>query len=271
MADFPTEGSPPFINRKLSVAEWKPYVAGYDFGRLAPSRLVLHHTYKPDEPQWTGLNTMRGMQRFYAGKGWTAAPHIYTGPDGIWLATPMEDIGIHAGTGNSGRVNGELWYSIGLEMVGYFDRKRPSGPVWELSKAVMGGLSRRLGIPPRQLISFHRDYTNQKSCPGWAITKPWVFGEVEAWLAAQAENSAAPPVTTWMQVIDPCSSDPADNWAAVRQGPGASYPIALGGTARLYPGTIVEVDQVRPDGWSHLANDLGFVATTLLRPYEVSR
>lgn len=186
MADFPTEGTPPFINRKLSIAEWDSYVAGYNFGRLAPSRLVLHHTYVPTEAQWNGLSTMRGMQRFYAGKGWTAGPHMYCGPDGIWLATPMSQIGIHAGTGNGSLAKG--WYSIGLEMVGYFDKVLPAGAVWENAKAVMAGLAKRLGIPPRQLISFHRDYTNQKSCPGWAVTKEWVWGEVEAYM-----NNVAPP------------------------------------------------------------------------------
>ena len=60
---------------------------------------------------------------------------------------------------------------------------RPSGAVWEDTKAVLGGLSKRLGIAPRQLISFHRDYTNLKSCPGWAVTKDWVSGEIDAWLA----------------------------------------------------------------------------------------
>ena len=187
MPDFPTEGSPPFINRMLTIAEWRDYVANYDFGRLAPSRLVLHHTYRPDETMWRGLTTMRGIQKFYAGKGWTAGPHIFTGPDGIWLATPMAQIGIHAGTGNGSLAQG--WYSIGLEMVGYFDRVLPSGKVWEHSVAVMGELSRRLKIPPRQLISFHRDYTNQKSCPGWAVTKEWVWSQVEAYL-----NNAAPPL-----------------------------------------------------------------------------
>ncbi|OAN44251.1 N-acetylmuramoyl-L-alanine amidase [Chloroflexus islandicus] len=186
MPDFPTEGSPPFINRMLTIAEWREYVAKYDFGRLAPSRLVLHHTYRPDETTWRGLTTMRGIQKFYAGKGWTAGPHIFTGPDGIWLATPMSQIGIHAGTGNGSLAQG--WYSIGLEMVGYFDKVLPSGKVWEHSVAVMGELSRRLKIPPRQLISFHRDYTNQKSCPGWAVTKEWVWSQVEAYL-----NNAAPP------------------------------------------------------------------------------
>ncbi|NTW03191.1 MAG: N-acetylmuramoyl-L-alanine amidase, partial [Oscillochloris sp.] len=188
MADFPTEGRPPFINKKLTVAEWRSYVASYNFGRLAPARLVLHHTYKPNESEWKGLVSMRSMQRFYGDKGWTAGPHIYAGPDGIWLATPMSEIGIHANTGNGSLIQG--WYSIGLEMVGYFDTKLPTGVVWEHAKEVMAGLSTRLKIAPKQLISFHRDYNKQKSCPGWAVTKNWVWGEVEAKI-----KNVSPPAT----------------------------------------------------------------------------
>lgn len=193
MPDFPTTGSPPFINRMLSVADWLNYVANYDFGPIAPTRVVLHHTWSPTVEQWAGLRSLQGIQRYYAGLGWTAGPHLFVGPDGIWLATPMSQIGIHAGVGNSGTVNGRLWYSIGLEMVGDYDRARPSGALWENVKAVLGGLSRRLNIAPQQLISFHRDYTNQKSCPGWAVTKEWVFGEVAAWLAGQQPPPAPPP------------------------------------------------------------------------------
>ncbi len=105
----------------------------------------------------------------------------------------MKDVGIHAGTGNSGVTNRRFWYSIGCELAGAYDYTRPSGAVWEAAKAVMGGLSRRLGIAPRQLIAFHRDYTNQKSCPGWAITRDWVFGEVEAWLANRPPPPPPPP------------------------------------------------------------------------------
>jgi hypothetical protein len=184
---------PPMIGRRLSIAEWLSYVASYQFGAVAPSRLVLHHTFVPTVDQWAGLRSMQGMQRYYGGKGWTAAPHVYAAPDGIWLFTPMKDVGIHAGTGNSGVINGKFWYSIGLEMVGNYDGVRPSGAVWENAKAVMGGISKRLGIAPRQLISFHRDYTNQKSCPGWAVTKDWVFGEVDAWLANRTPPPPPPP------------------------------------------------------------------------------
>lgn len=187
MADYVATGNPPFINVKLSLPEWNTYVANYDFGPVPPSRVVLHHTWRPTVAQWKGLTSMKGMQAYYAGLGWTAAPHIYAGPDGIWLATPMREVGIHAGTGNSGVWDGKWSYSIGLEMVGDYDTQRPSGAVWEHAKAVMGGLARRLGIAPRKLIFFHRDFS-AKSCPGWAVTKEWVWGEVEAWM-----NNVAPP------------------------------------------------------------------------------
>jgi hypothetical protein len=180
-----TTGMPPMIGRCLTIPQWLDYVARYQFGQLTPSKVVLHHTWRPTVQQWRGLASMQGMQRYYAGKGWTSAPHIYVAPDGIWLFTPMKDIGIHAGPGNGSLKAG--WYSIGVEMVGDYDRERPSGAVWEGTKAVLGGLSRRLGIAPATLIAFHRDYS-KKSCPGWAVTKEWVIGEINAWL-----NNVAPP------------------------------------------------------------------------------
>lgn len=185
MAPDVTSGSPPMIGRMLSIAEWQTYVAGYQFDAMTPTLAVLHHTWRPSIQQWQGLASMRGMQKFYAGKGWGSAPHIYVGPDGIWLFTPMKDIGIHAGNGNGSRRQG--WYSIGIEMVGDYDLARPTGAVWEATKAVLGGLSRRLNIPIEKLLAFHRDYS-PKSCPGWAVTKEWVIGEVNAWL-----KGAAPP------------------------------------------------------------------------------
>lgn len=180
------------IGRRLSINEWLAYITAYPLPASC-TRLVLHHTYIPTQAQWQGITTLRGIQRFYAGKGWTAAPHLFVAPDGIWLFTPLNRVGIHAGTGNSGYSSGVFWYSIGVEMVGNFDGSRPSGAVWEGAKAVMGGVSRRNRVVPRQLISIHRDYTNQKSCPGWSVTKDWIWGEVDAWLAGRPAPTPPPP------------------------------------------------------------------------------
>ncbi|MCG8352446.1 MAG: N-acetylmuramoyl-L-alanine amidase, partial [Chloroflexales bacterium] len=129
-----TTGTPPMIGRVLDIPSWLRYVHEYDFGPLAPALVVLHHTYKPTADAWRGLDTMQAMQTFYRGKGWNAAPHIYCAPDGIWLFTPMSQIGIHAGTGNGSLRTG--WYSIGVEMVGSFDQRQPAGAVWDYAKAV---------------------------------------------------------------------------------------------------------------------------------------
>lgn len=234
-ADFPTEGSPPFINRRLSLAEWRAYCAGYDFGSILPTRVVLHHTYIPTQAQWRGLSSMRAMQGYYAGKGWTAAPHIYVGPDGIWLATPLSRVGIHAGIGNGSVKQG--WYSIGLEMVGDFDAALPSGPVWEGALAVMAALSDRLAIPPRQLISLHRDYTTAKSCPGRAVTREWVYAAVEAALAP----AAAPSSRTYR----------TRHVTPVHEAPDVAAPIAWGGTCVLPAGLLYDLTATADPAWLH--------------------
>lgn len=181
--DFSAAGTPPMIGKMLSINEWLRYVADYAFTSLQPTKVVLHHTWRPTVAQWRGLRSMQGMQQYYAGKGWTSAPHIYVGPDGIWLFTPMSQIGIHANMGNGSLMAG--WYSIGVEMVGDYDHVRPSGFIWEATKAVIGGVSQRLNSAPHQLLSFHREYTQTKSCPGWAVTKDWVGAEVDRWLTTQ--------------------------------------------------------------------------------------
>lgn len=188
--DIPT-GSPPMIGKMLTDAEWLDYLANYDFGSLPPDRVVLHHTWSPTLESWRGQATMKGMQTYYRGKGWRAAPHIYVAPEGIWLFSPMSEVGIHAGLGNANiefqktwQFKDLRWYSIGVEMVGAYDAVRPSGGVWDHTKGVVGSLLRRFEKTPEQALSFHRDYTNTKSCPGWAVQKPWVFSEMNAWLAA---------------------------------------------------------------------------------------
>jgi N-acetylmuramoyl-L-alanine amidase len=48
--------------------------------------------------------------------------------------------------------------------------------------------------------------------------------------------------------------------AAVHQGPGLNFPIALNGTAFLPSGAVVEIDEVKPEwgGIGHMKNGLGF-------------
>jgi hypothetical protein len=179
VVDYELSGTPPMHGVKLSSTQWLEYIASYQFGPVLPTQVVLHHTWRPTVAQWQGATSMRGMQRYFAGLGWTAAPHVFAAPDGIWLFTPLREVGVHAGTGNGSFSKG--WYTIGLEMVGDYDNARPSGAVWEHTLAILGGLSLRLNTPPAKLLKFHRDFST-KTCPGKAVTPAWVIGELEAWL-----------------------------------------------------------------------------------------
>lgn len=240
------------IGKRLTTEQWLDYLAHYRFGKVAPDRLVLHHTVVPNEKTWRGLQTMRGMQTFYAGKGWRAAPHVYTAADGIWLFMPLDQVGIHANSGNAGYGKGGqlLWYSIGVEMVGFFDRERPAGAVWEHTKVVLGSLSQKFGRSPDECISFHRQYNKQKSCPGWAVTKPWVVAETEGWRASQGQ----PALPAWEVEVT------AIPHLRIRQGRGTQFAVA----GQLPYGARVWVDD-DTDGWLHLADGWGFVAKSFTR------
>ena len=163
------------VNKKLSIKEFEKYVAKKDFGTLPPTFLVIHHTYRPTVKTWNGSRTIQGLKTFYEAKGWSAGPHLFIAEDGIWLFTDMYDVGIHAGTGNGTLKSG---YSIGIEVVGNYDNKVWSGKTKENTLAVVKALQGRLNITKEE-IHFHRDYS-AKSCPGHAITKKWLFNQLNA-------------------------------------------------------------------------------------------
>lgn len=243
----------------MSIPEWLAYARFYDFGTIPPDRMVLHHTWKPTIASWRGFSTMHGMRRFYEGKGWSAGPHIYVAPDGIWLFTPMNEVGIHAGWGNANKeflqsgyrdFRRLRWYSIGIEMVGNYERERPCGVIWDGSRAVMAALAMRFDRPIEDCISFHRDHTRSKTCPGSAVHHEWVYAEVAEWMQTMR--------------MAPMLSYYAKDGAKIHQGPATHYPVA----GSLEPGAIGVVDALvhgqwfnesKSGLWVHLASGLGFV------------
>jgi hypothetical protein len=162
------------IGKCLSLEEFKKYVKEKDFGSLPPTFMVLHHTWKPTKADWQGEKTLLGIKRYYEGKGWNAGPHLFIAEDGIWLFTDMYDVGIHAGVGNGSLKTG---YSIGIEVVGNYDGEKWSGETKKNALGAVVALQKKLGIDESKIM-FHRDFS-KKSCPGWAITKNWVFSEIK--------------------------------------------------------------------------------------------
>lgn len=163
------------INRKLSLKEFETYVSTYNFGLLKPNKLVVHHTWRPTKAQWKGEKSMLGLESYYEKLGWRTGPHLFVAEDGIWLFSPMNTMGTHAGVGNAN--------SIGIEIVGDYDAQKWEGETKKNAIGVIKVLSKHLDIN-NEMIKFHNDYST-KSCPGHAITKEWLFNEL-------AEDSTVP-------------------------------------------------------------------------------
>jgi hypothetical protein len=191
-----------YIGKALTRAEFARYIADYDFGPILPSYVVYHHTAIPSTlaARWPGagavwdageaglneaqikakrLRQLEQIRDFYAkDKGWDRGPHIFVDDKWIYLFTPMAEIGIHAGTGNSTHIIGRLVYSIGIEVVGYYEKvvwpeavRRNAGFVAAALQRRLGTFELRAGAQWHDLTS-HRQY-GKPSCPGAAITEKY--------------------------------------------------------------------------------------------------
>lgn len=171
--------------RVMTAGDFVRYVETIEFAQPLPTRIFLHHTWRPTPETWRGHETMLAMKAYYERQqwrdsdgrlheGWTAGPHIFVAPDGIWLFSDLA----HDGVG----VYGHNYRTRHIEMVGNYDGEPPSGTILSDTVAVIGALSERLGLRASEL-GFHRDFSN-KSCPGWAVTKAWLIPQVERWIDA---------------------------------------------------------------------------------------
>ncbi|MBU0577190.1 peptidoglycan recognition protein family protein [Patescibacteria group bacterium] len=156
------------INRKLGLHEFEDYIRSYNFGTEPANKLVIHHTWRPTKEQWQGQASINGLKGYYERKGWSAGPHLFIAEDGIWLFSPMRKDGIHAGSLNH--------RTIGIEIVGDYDDNKWDGKTKYNALGAIKALMFYLHLENRDVL-FHRD-ASPKSCPGWAITKEWLFEEL---------------------------------------------------------------------------------------------
>lgn len=168
--------------RGMTPQEFEDHVSLMKFP-LMPTKLFLHHTWKPTPDTWRGMKTILAMKSYYEvqvwtdnegrqHEGWTAGPHIFVAPDGIWLFSDLRLDGVGVSNHN--------YRSRHIEMVGDYDKAPPDGEVLHLTLVAAREMLKRMGQVPEQLL-FHRDYST-KTCPGRAVTKEWVVARLkEVW------------------------------------------------------------------------------------------
>ncbi|MCG8353460.1 MAG: N-acetylmuramoyl-L-alanine amidase [Chloroflexales bacterium] len=185
-----------YIGKGFIADEFTTYVQSYNFGPKPPTFIVLHHTSLPDtkharlrHASWDSgeeklsnaqiyakrQKQLNGIWNYYRRQlGWDRGPHLFIDERWIWLFTPMYYQGIHAAEGNGTTYN----YSIGIEVVGHYDRVTWPPQIEALVGHAVAVLKRQLGsfeLKHQRFaggVSSHRDY-NKPSCPGAAITEEY--------------------------------------------------------------------------------------------------
>lgn len=211
-----------YLGQGLTADEFSAYVERYDFGTIPPDYVVLHHTANPCTlyarypagSVWDGdegglseaqikqrrLGKLTAIKEYYRTNPnylWDRGPHLFIDDRYVWLFTPMRHVGIHAAQGNSYTRDGRLHYSIGIEVIGYYENVQWPTPVAQLVGHVVAVLKRRLGTFELRAqrfaggVSSHRDY-NKPQCPGRAISEDFYIRVLnEGW---QRLTSPAAPV-----------------------------------------------------------------------------
>jgi hypothetical protein len=187
-----------YIGAGKSLDAFRLYVTSYPFGSVPPDYVVLHHTAIPSAT-WARFPTgavwdaneagltdqaiydkrkgqLDKLRDYYRDtKQWPKGPHLFVDDRWIWLFTPMYDVGIHAAQGNSYRDSGQrLHYSIGIEVIGYYEHVHWPPAVAALVAGAVAALRSRLRTfeyidkPWAGGVGAHRMY-NKPQCPGAAI------------------------------------------------------------------------------------------------------
>ncbi len=156
------------INKCLSLKELEGYLDNKSVKRKI-DKIILHHTSDSLYNWKKGNDSCLLYKKSYEKKGWTSGPHFFIAPEGIWLFIDINIQGQHANEGNNG--------SIGIEMVGNYDRKLPNDKIWKQTKKLINILLEKFNLQKKD-IHLHREYNKEKTCPGKMITKKWLFSQL---------------------------------------------------------------------------------------------
>jgi hypothetical protein len=195
--------------RQLTLAQFAAELASFPFTRRV-KEVHMHHTWKPRKSDFTGRATIDGMWRHHTRvNGWSdIAQHLSIDPNGMvwtgrdWNRTPASATGHSAG-------------SFMFETIGNFDvgQEKLVGKQRAAVIDVIARVQLRFGLPVESL-RFHRQFTNEKTCPGNGITRAEILDavrrrraeiaggrELVAELATMDASTGAPPSSRTRSVL----------------------------------------------------------------------
>lgn len=166
------------VGQRFTVDEFDAYVAALDFSDWRPEFVVVHNTLVPTLAQWhSSLDDIEAQQRWFRNTlKWSAGPHLYVDPEGIWVFTPLTKTGVHSPSWNG--------VALGMEIVGDFDRE-----VFKVMQRynvirALAAIHLKLGwlVPS---IKLHKEdpATTHTGCPGKNVVKADLEAAVNQYLS----------------------------------------------------------------------------------------
>ncbi len=180
----------PIDGRLMSVDTFRAHVATLDLSRV--KRVVIHHTYKPDEGLWRtyggweywkhALKREFESRRNADGTPWTRGPHLFVSYEGVGLFYDMTKTGRAVGGGSLEEG------CLHIEVVGSFMKAVPQGDT----------LANAVGVAAILIDKTRADLTNHQKvlgrpyeCPGLALQAAWGWF---AGLVADAVKALQTPI-----------------------------------------------------------------------------
>lgn len=172
------------VARSFTYDEFQTYLNGLKISTWAKF-IVVHNTSSPDiklytqdwmkrpSPGWTPEIWLRNLTSYYAGMGWTGAPHLFIPPqeNTILVLNSLLVPGVHTPSWNR--------FSVGVETVGEFEREAFSDPTRLNLVVALAMLHGKLGLRPDNYslgvrgLHFHKEdqKTTHRTCPGRNMIK----------------------------------------------------------------------------------------------------
>jgi hypothetical protein len=194
--------------KHYTAPEFKAYVDSLSWDKgWRPAFPTLHNTGVPSLKQWLAYGPTveerwgANLNRYYAGLGWHAGPHLVCCPDYIWVLCDPEADGVSVSCWNR--------LTFGIEMVGNFEVGGDDPTTGEGAKVInnavlaLAALSAKLGWSIGTIVKgvgglhFHRECARDgHPCPGNLVSKPDILSRVIVQIAnfniGQPATPAAP-------------------------------------------------------------------------------
>ncbi len=152
----------------ISRQAWGARPPKSNYSKHSPQRIIVHHSYIPNQSQYKGAASIRGIQNYHMDdpktKWQDIGYHFLIGPEGtIYQGRPETVIGAHCSPNTN---------AVGICLIGDYDQNGDTLTAASEKSLLelMSWIASNYKVNPATNIFGHHDFST-KSCPGTTVYK----------------------------------------------------------------------------------------------------